>query len=153
MVITFLGHSSLYITDDLRHKILRTIKNIIHQGEKVSFYCGGYGDFDNLYAGICRSVKKENPSCEVIFITPYMTESQQQKIKEWVDEKLYDSVIYPPLETIPPRVAIVKRNEWMIQKADFIIAYVKHTYGGAYRALKYADKKKKSVINLAEKDM
>ena len=70
-----------------------------------------------------------------------------------MDEKLYDTVIYPPLETIPPRVAIVKRNEWMIQKADFIIAYVKHTYGGAYKALQYARKKKKSIINLAEKDM
>ena len=67
-----------------------------------------------------------------------------------MNEKLYDSVIYPPLEKVPPRAAIVKRNEWMIEKADLIIAYVKQTYGGAYKALQYAHKRKKMMINLAE---
>ena len=152
MVITFLGHSSLYVTDKLRNELYHTIKKIIHQGDSVSFYCGGYGDFDNLCARICRSIKKESPFCEIFFITPYITESQQRKIKELMDEKLYDDVIYPPLENIPPRIAIIKRNEWMIQKADVIIAYVKHTYGGAYKALQYAKKKKKPLINLAEED-
>lgn len=150
MVVAFFGHSSLYITDELCNDIYGTIKKIIHHGEKLSFYCGGYGDFDNLCARICRSIKKGNPLCEVVFITPYITETQQRKIKELMDKKLYDSVIYPPLETVPPRFAISKRNEWIIQQADLIIAYVKYTYGGAYKALQYAQRKKKLIINLAE---
>ena len=150
MIITFFGHRSLYVTDELRNEIFDTIQKIIRQGEPVSFYCGGYGDFDTLCARACLAIKKENPLCKTFFITPYITESQQRKIKEIMNEKLYDGIIYPPLEKIPPRIAIIKRNEWMIQEADFIVAYVKHTYGGAYKALQYAQKKKKVIVNLAE---
>lgn len=37
----------------------------------------------------------------------------------------------------------------MINEADLIIAYVNHTYGGASKALEYAAKRKKRIINLA----
>ena len=67
-----------------------------------------------------------------------------------MDKNLYDSTVYPPLENIPQKFAISKRNEWMINQADLIIAYVSHTYGGAYRSLEYARRKKKSIINLAK---
>ena len=150
MIITFFGHRSLYVTDELRNEIFDTIKKIIRQGETVSFYCGGYGDFDTLCARACLAIKKENSFCKTFLVTPYMTESRQRKIKEIMHEKLYDGVIYPPLENTPPKAAIIKRNEWMIREADFIVAYVKNTYGGAYKALQYAQKKKKVIINLAE---
>ena len=39
--------------------------------------------------------------------------------------------MYPLLENVIPRFAISKRNEWMIDKADLIIAFVNHEYGGA----------------------
>ena len=79
-----------------------------------------------------------------------MTKSQQKKMKYLLDSKLYDEIAYPPLENIPPRLAIIKRNEWMIDKADIIIAYVEYSYGGAYKAFEYAGKKQKRIFNLAE---
>ena len=62
---------------------------------------------------------------------------------------LYDGVIYPELENVPLRFAISYRNMWMIENADLIIAYVCNEYGGAYESLKFALKRKKSIINLA----
>lgn len=54
----------------------------------------------------------------------------------------YDGTIYPDLEYVPKRFAIVKRNEWMINNSNFLIAHVKHDWGGAYRTLQYARRKK-----------
>ena len=150
MIITFVGHGTLHITEELTNNIYSTIKNNIKNQERITFYCGGYGDFDNHWSSICRKIKAEYPSCEVVFVTPYITPAQQEKMKYLVDAKLYDSTIYPPIDNALPRFAITKRNEWMVTEADLIIAYVSHTYGGAYKTLEFARRKKKTIINLAE---
>ena len=62
--------------------------------------------------------------------------------------QLYDSILYPPLETVPKRFAINKRNEWMIVQADLVISYIDHEFGGAYKTFAYAKKKKKKIIEL-----
>lgn len=149
MKVVFIGHSRLDNISDLNKKIKNTIMENI-EDNKITFYCGGYGDFDRACLQVCHSIKKELNDCEIVFITPYITKSQQTKLKYLMDLKVYDSIVYPPLEKIPFRFAIIKRNEWMVEKADLIIAYVDHTYGGAYKALSCARAKKKRIINLAE---
>ena len=62
---------------------------------------------------------------------------------------LSDASIYPPIEEIPERLAIIKRNEWMISRSDLVIAWVDHSFGGAYKTLSFAKAKKKRIINLA----
>ena len=153
MKITFVGHGSLIISDDIKKGIFEAIKQIISQTEKTLFLCGGYGDFDNICAKTCHDLKNDFSNIEVIFVTPYITEAQQRKIKDLLASKLYDDTIYPPIEKTPPRYAIIKRNEWMINEADLIIAYVKFSYGGAYKALNYAQKKGKRIINLANENI
>lgn len=149
MIITFVGHGALRIDANLSEKIVQTIKDNVKEKENITFYCGGYGDFYNHCASICRKFKMEL-SCEVVFVTPYITPSQQKKMKYLIDAKLYDSIVYPPIENAIPRYAIAKRNEWMVSESDLIIAYVTHTYGGAYKTIQYARKKRKIIINLAE---
>ena len=141
MVITFLGHSTITNSSELLEKMVKTILENTRKDEKISFYCGGYGDFDNLSAKACRLIKKQRPNSEVVLVTPYL--------KNLTKNDIYDATIYPPIENVLPRYAIIKRNEWMVERADLIIAYVKYTYGGAYKTLNYAERKKKPIINLA----
>lgn len=148
MIITFVGHSNISDGRRLLEKIKNTIEENIKDSEFVTFYCGGYGDFDNLCAKACRSIKKTHKGCELVFVTPYITESQQEKIEYFTKMNLYDFCVYPPLEKVPLRFAIIKRNEWMVREADLIIAYVNKS-GGAYKTLEYARKRKKQIINLA----
>ena len=150
MIITFIGHRKLSNIGNLFEDIKKTILININRNEQIEFYCGGYGDFDNLCMTVCNSLKKEKIKCEIIFITPYISESQQRKIKELISADLYDSALYPPLENVPMKFAISKRNEWIVNKADLIIAYVTHKFGGAYKTLMYAKRKKKKIVNLAE---
>ena len=145
MIISFFGHRKLYSYSDLFKKVTEVILKNINTCNEIKFYCGAYGDFDNLCAAVCRTIKATHKS-ELILITPYITESQQRKIKHFINHNLYDSVIYPPLEKTPLKFAISKRNEWIVNESDLIIAYVNHTYGGAYKSLLYAKRKKKNII-------
>jgi len=61
---------------------------------------------------------------------------------------LCDTSIYPHIENVPPKFAISKRNEWMMISADLIIAYVNRSYGGAYKSLQVAKRRKKKIINI-----
>ncbi len=150
MKIAFLGHSFLPNQDAVFADVQKAILENTSKTEFVTFYCGGYGDFDNICASVCRMLKKLLPNTELVFVTPYITESYQERLNSFLKEKLFDCITYPPLETVPPKFAIIKRNEWMINEADFIIAYVKHSFGGAYKSMHYAQRKKKRIINLAE---
>ena len=59
---------------------------------------------------------------------------------------LYDYSLYPSLESVPKRYAILKRNEIMVNEADVVVAYVLHDWGGAAKTLGYAMRKRKTVI-------
>ena len=55
--------------------------------------------------------------------------------------------IYPEgLEKVPPRFAIVRRNQWMTDHSDIVICHVTHSWGGAAKAVEYAEKKKKIIL-------
>ena len=152
MVITFVGHSCLNNSPRLTEYIEKAIVSSVKDNGSVMFYCGGYGDFDNLCARVCRKLQYRYKNCEIALITPYITESHQKKLQALQSAHKYDTIIYPPLEKVPPRFAISKRNEWMIEQADVVIAYVRNSYGGARQTLKYAKRKKKVIINLADCD-
>ena len=57
---------------------------------------------------------------------------------------------YPEIEDKPKKYAITYRNRYMMEQADFVIAYVSHNFGGAYAAYRHAKRRGKTVFNLAE---
>ena len=83
-------------------------------------------------------------SCQVLSYLPEKFDSSS--------DDLFDETIYPEgLETVPLRLAYLRRNRWMVEQADFLIAYVKFP-GGAKTMLEYAERKNHIQIrNLAEK--
>ena len=139
MIITFCGHSKLYNSDIIKERLIRELRSILVQGTH-KFYLGGYGDFDLLAANVLHELKPEYPEVESILILPYPDRP--------VDADLYDSAIYPPLENVPKRYAISRRNKWMVEQADMVIACVDHDWGGASKTLEYAVKKGLRIINL-----
>ena len=113
----------------------------------LQFYLGGYGDFDSLCLRTLRELKKEFQDIELIFITPYLDKNYS---KLDFAKYHYDDVIFPPLESVPRKFAILKRNEWMVEEADLVIAYVMYSWGGAAKTLEYAKRKKVRIINIAQ---
>lgn len=64
-------------------------------------------------------------------------------------EDYYDEIIIPDLGRPHPKSAITKCNQWMIDTADYILAYVERKSGGAFKAISYAERNGKSVMNIA----
>ena len=146
MIITFCGHSNCLFNDDIKKQLKNILLDEIIKNPTCKFYLGGYGDFDGLCLRTLKDLKADFPEIELIFITPYLDKNYS---KLEFAKYYYDDVIFPPLENVPRKFAILKRNEWMVEEADLVIAYVMYSWGGAAKTLEYAKRKKKTIINLA----
>ena len=140
MPVTFCGHGKINYGDKIKKELKSEIEKAIKKGESI-FLLGGYGKFDLLAAYAIKELKIKYPYIKSILVIPYLNRIY--------DKNLYDESIYPSLENFPKKFAIIKRNEWTVNKSDIIIAYVEHNWGGAAKTLEYAYKKKIKIINLA----
>ena len=147
MIITFCGHSEIYAETCLKEKILNQIEKIA-KGLPVIFYLGDYGAFDIAAKLAALEYKQKVQQSQVVFVTPYMDEKYLKRRNPLKDG--YDSIIYPQIETTPKKFAIIERNKWMVKEADYVIAFVKYTWGGAAKTLEYAQNIKKKIFNLAD---
>ena len=137
MNVTFCGHSKLYQTENIS-KWLDIILPALIEGGATTFYLGGYGDFDSLAVAAVRRQKIRYPNIEAILVLAYLNRE--------MDASCYDGTTYPPLETVPPRYAIVRRNEWMVRESDVVISGVTHGWGGAAKTLDYAKRRGKVIV-------
>ena len=149
MIITFCGHDEIRDNrEELEDKVLSAIKDYV-KGNDVAFYLGGYGTFDWIALRACQKYKENHPASQLLFISPYYGEEYFESKEMYIKE--CDDIVYPEVEKTPKRFAISKRNEWMVNKADYVIAYVNFSWGGASKTLLYAVKHKKPFINFGTK--
>ncbi len=141
MVVTFCGHKDIYKSENVQKEVADVVEQLIREGADT-FYLGGYGDFDSIAAKTVKAMKLFHPEIKIILVLPY--------IDREYDTRFYDESIFPPLESVPKRYAILRRNEWMVDQSDVVVAYVDHGWGGAAKTLEYGKKKKKRVINLCD---
>ena len=115
-ICCFAGHSSIFGKKDLSAKLKKEIVNFIENHDVTTFYSGGKGDFDWLCAKTIQELKKEYSSIKSYCILSYMP-----KEKDEYDNtlKIFDDTIYPDIEKIPPRFAIIKRNDQRFLKNFF----------------------------------
>ncbi|MGM9935816.1 MAG: SLOG family protein [Candidatus Ornithomonoglobus sp.] len=139
MVVTFCGHGKEKYNDDIKKRLYSTVEMLINQGAE-EFLLGGYGAFDLLAAHTVKGLKEKYPHIKSVLAVPYINRD--------FNTDLYDGSEYPPIENVPKRFAILKRNEWMVNRADAVVAYIAHGWGGAAKSLEYAASKNKYIINL-----
>ena len=140
MTVSFCGHRKIEYDEKLLSNLEMCVLDLVQKGATM-FYIGGYGEFDRLAARAGYNIKKkEYPDIKSIFVTPYLNRDY--------DIFLYDEIVYPPLERVPLRYAIVKRNQWMVKNSDMLVAYIRHERGGAFEMLKYAKRNKKPIIRI-----
>ena len=137
MTVTFCGHAEIAQADEVRRWLLHTTEALILDGADI-FYFGGYGAFDRLAAAVVRELKKTYRHIQLVLVLAYLQRNEYAAG--------YDSTLYPALERVPPRFAISKRNERMVEMADVVVAYVIHDRGGAARTLAYAERKRKAIF-------
>jgi uncharacterized phage-like protein YoqJ len=117
------------------------VEEVITQGAE-KFLLGGYGGFDRMAAGVVWELKIKYPQIQSVLVLSYLNRT--------IPQNQYDETTYPPFETVPKRYAIIKRNQWMVDQSDVVIAYVTHSWGGAAKTLDYAKRRQKTILNYGE---
>lgn len=145
-VCAFCGHSKIYSPyEDIKAATQQIVSGLIQDGYDC-FLVGNYGQFDRLAASVCLILKREYPSIGVNLVVPYYQPQLDSYEKEY--HARFDDVIVPALESTPYQCRIVRANEYMVDRADTIVAYVNASIGGAAKTLAYAERKKKRIIHV-----
>lgn len=137
-ICTFCGHSS--VPEEVRPRLAAEIERHITELGVTEFWVGNYGGFDRMAKKEVQKAKLLHPKIKLYLLVPYMPMAEQKICSEGVDQVLFPA----ELETVPKRLAISRLNRYMIQKADYLIAYVSHVSGGAYKTLEYANSREKT---------
>ena len=105
--------------------------------------CVAYNALDSLHSEL-RKLKQEYSQINYAVVLAYMP----GKKTEYDDYS--DTMLPEGIETVHPRYAISWRNDWMLKQSDYVVTYVTHSWGGAYRFEKKAVTENKIIIYLGE---
>ena len=135
-ICVFFGHRECY--DLEKNVIIKAIEGLVRQGVDT-FYVGNQGQFDAMVYGCLRQLKTTYPQIQFAVVLAYIPMGEGDS----------EDTMYPEAVALgPPRYAIERRNRWLIEQADHVICYVRHTWGGAYKFSRIAKRMGKTVINL-----
>ncbi len=137
---SFFGHRdcSALIENELKSTLIELIKN-----DKVNvFYVGNQGGFDLLVHNVLYELKDKYPFINCFIVLAYMpTKNTEYKIQ---------TILPEGIENVHPKYALSWRNKWMIKQSDYVVTYIKHSFGGAAKFSDLAITQGKNVINLAK---
>lgn len=143
MICTFFGHRDT--PKEAEPHLYTALAYLIRNKGVDLFYVGNNGSFDFMVQKTLNKLKLDYPNIRYFVVLAYMPR------KHTAFEHNFKNSIYPEgMENTPPKYAIIKRNKWMIDKSDFVVTYVKSPVGGAAQFKSLAEKKNKTVINIAE---
>lgn len=137
---TFFGHKDAPYS--IRDRLFDVLEKLIVNDGYGIFYVGNNGNFDRIVTVILDELKKKYPYIQLVAVLAYLSDAKKIDVCE---------TLYPEgIEKAPKRFAIDRRNRWMINHADVVVAYVERRYGGAYKFVNVAKSKKIPIINLTE---
>ena len=116
----------------------------------VEFLVGRDGDFDQIVSSAVKRQKRivRDDNSSLIWILPYPTAELHNNTENF--EAYYDEIeICGSAASSHPKGAFQIRNRQMVKRSDLVVFYVDHTGGGAYQTMRYAQKEKKNILNLA----
>lgn len=139
---TFFGHREC--PQDLKPLLLPVLEDLILYHGVDMFYVGNQGDFDRQVHFALQYLEKQYPHIRYAVVLAYMP----GKKSEYDDG--HDTMLPEGIEAVHPRYAISWRNRWMIRNADYVVTWLTHTWGGAARYAKAAERQGKQVISLSK---
>ena len=149
--VSFFGHRMIDNFPKVEDQVEEIVRNLIHEKQYVEFLVGRDGDFDQIVASTVRRVKRavRDDNSVFVWVMPYPKAEYENNTESF--DSYYDEVeVCQESCSAHFKAAIAIRNNSMIERSDLVVAYVERKSGGAYRALEYAEKTNKKIINIAE---
>ena len=135
MKVAFIGNRNT--PDAVYQRLYSTIENLIKNGAN-DFYVGHNGKFDRLVHQALQSLKHEYPQIRFAVVLTSPDKAPRDLPSVYPEE----------LTRVTPRFAIVKRNRYMVDQCDCLIAYAANPYGNTAKLCEYAIRHGKEVLFL-----
>lgn len=138
----FIG--SRYAASEVRKPLDKVIERHIVEYGATEFVVGHYGNFDMEVIGALRRAKKRHPEVALLLLIPYHPHDRP------IDPpKDFDGTFYPEgMERVPPKLAIIRANRYMVDHSDYLIAYI-HGVGKSRDLAEYAQRRaEKGMIHV-----
>ncbi|MBS7298395.1 MAG: DUF1273 family protein [Eubacteriales bacterium] len=134
----FIGHRTIYrnILEEVDKAIIEAVENGVN-----TFLNGGMGHFDIFCVWRFNILQSKYPHIKQYLVLPY------RNYKNY-DRQLFTKIICPNLDIRNYRLAIPKRNEWMVQNSSYAICYVGDTKGGAAKMYEKAKNNRLKIIDI-----
>lgn len=137
---TFFGHRDC--PESVKPHLRDVLVDLINNQEVDTFYVGNQGRFDGIVRSVLRELAQEYPEIHYAVVLAYLP----GKKNEYDD--FSDTILPEGIETVHPRYAIDWRNRWMLQRSDFVVTCITHSWGGAAKFAEKAKREGKTVVNL-----
>ena len=142
-----IGHRDA--TDQIFPSLLDAVEEHIVKYGVTEFIVGHYGNFDRLSAKAVIAAKQVHPEITLTLLLPYHPAAHPIKVPNGFDNAYYPFV----KENIPPKLAIVRSNRYMIDHVDYLITYAWQPASNTRKLIEYAERKshagKIKVFNIA----
>ena len=131
----FIGHREA--SAEVFPALTEAVERHITEYGVTEFVVGNYGGFDRMAARAVIAAKKQHPQIILSMLIPYHPAERQTDLPLG-----FDNSFYPPgMEKVPRRLAIVRANRYMVDHADYLIAYAWHPASNARDMVEYARKR------------
>lgn len=128
----FIGHRDA--PDSIGAVLEESINCHIRQYGVTEFVVGRYGHFDRMGGQAVIKAKRTYPEIRLMLLMAYYHPVLPLDLLSG-----FDGTLYPDgMERVPPRFAIIRANQYMIQHSQYLITYDAGQIGNTRALMKYA---------------
>lgn len=152
LTISFFGHRRIPYGIDLDERLKETIQNCYDRGGRI-FKMGNHGEFDGAARSACCNFKRNNKDIKVVVTLTSLAllnrPEDESSVADFYTEQGAETIMYE-IEEIHFKNQITFSNRRMVDESDIIVCYInpKNRGSGAGRAVRYAQRQGKEVVNL-----
>ena len=149
------GHRKITEKEEIRKKLSEIFDMLITKEAVTTFLLGSKSEFNDLCCDVLRNKKEQFPHIQRVYVR-----AEYPDINDHYERYLlkhYDNTYFPKRLRYAGKAVYVERNYEMIDQAHICVVYYKADYfpseqkiSGTKIAYKYAEKKKKRILNLSE---
>lgn len=142
-ICSFLGNAKIWLQNEVAENLKSTLVRLIKDEQVDTFYVGTKGDFELLAHKIVTLLQHDYPHIKIWLIIAYTEDLHKCRYS-------FDEFFYPTLSELGyKRWSISKRNDWIIENTDYIIACNQYE-GRAFKFCQKAIRKNKTVIEIGK---
>ena len=147
--VCFSGHRRLYDPVEKLHNAVRSALLRLAGADVHVCICGGAAGFDLLCGETVLSLAREGVPLRLVMAIPC---PEQAKYYSARDRALYERLCAAAecvtLSDRYTRYCMLERNRYMVDRAGYLICYLRESRGGTYQTRAYAEMKNRCILDL-----